>query len=104
MRDQAWVFAGTIISSGALSAAVSGIVTAIRERRKKRDGQREAARYLLYRSIKEDARACIANGFITTEELEDLKEAHRIYHDDLNGNGFLDAIMKKIEALPIKEK
>ena len=38
---------------------------------------------------------------MTTEELEDLIAMHRVYHETLRGNGFLDALMEKVKALPV---
>jgi hypothetical protein len=28
---------------------------------------------------------------------------HQVYHDDLNGNGFLDNLMRQVKNLPIHE-
>lgn len=54
-----------------------------------------ADRALLYDRIKHLAKAYISRGYITFEEMEDLKMMHQIYHDKdkLNGNGFLDELM-----------
>ena len=54
-----------------------------------------ADRTLLYDRIKHLAKAHIAKGYITVEELEDLKMMHQVYHDKdkLDGNGFLDELM-----------
>ena len=54
-----------------------------------------ADRALLYDRIKHLAKAYISRGYITFEEMEDLKMMHQIYHDKdkLNGNGFLDDLM-----------
>lgn len=57
---------------------------------------------LLYDRIKHLGKSYIERGSISTDELEDLVEMHAIYHEDLDGNGFLDAIMASVKALPIK--
>lgn len=60
-------------------------------------------RSLLYANIKEQAKEAIAYGSISTDDLEDLTRKHELYHNSLNGNGYLDAIMSKVKALPIHE-
>lgn len=93
-----------IISSGALSAVISGLFSVWQMRRKRRDGVRDGIKILLYDRIKHLGKVYIERGYITAEELEDLTTMHDIYHDPtgLNGNGFLDAIMRTVKALPIK--
>ena len=66
-----------------------------------------ADRTILYDRIKHLGKSYIERGFVTVEELEDLKLMHRVYHDPdkLNGNGFLDGIMHTVEnTLEIKAK
>ena len=100
--DKAIIIA--IISSGALSTLISGLFNLWQMRKKKQDGVREGIKILLYDRIKHLGKAYIERGYITAEELEDLTTMHEIYHDPygLNGNGFLDAIMRNVKSLPIK--
>lgn len=93
-----------IISSGALSTLISGLFNLWQMRKKKQDGVREGIKILLYDRIKHLGKAYIERGYVTSDELEDLTTMHEIYHDPdgLNGNGFLDAIMKNVKSLPIK--
>jgi hypothetical protein len=58
-----------------------------------------ADRTILYDRIKHLAKAYIKRGWISVEEYEDLKRMHSVYHDELNGNGFLDNIMEEINKL-----
>lgn len=58
-----------------------------------------ADRTLLYDRIKHLAKTYIKREYITVEEYEDLERMHKVYHDDLNGNGFLDDIMKEVKKL-----
>lgn len=58
-----------------------------------------ADRALLYDRIKHLAKTYIKREYITVEEFEDLERMHKVYHDDLNGNGFLDDIMKEVKKL-----
>lgn len=65
-----------------------------------------ADRTLLYDRIKHLGKSYIARGYITVEELEDLTQMHRVYHnkDMLNGNGFLDELMKTVNSLEKRAK
>lgn len=61
-----------------------------------------ADRTILYDRIKHLGKSYIARGYVTLEELEDLGRMHEVYHDPdkLNGNGFLDDLMKAVRSLP----
>lgn len=61
-----------------------------------------AMRTQMYNSIKKDGKAYLQRGSITTEELEDLVNTHKVYHDVLAGNGFLDSLMEKVKRLPVQ--
>lgn len=74
----------------------------IRELRKLVDSLIVADRTILYDRIKHLAKSYIKRGWITVEEYEDLKRMHKVYHDDLGGNGFLDEIMKEVSKLEIR--
>ena len=58
-----------------------------------------ADRTILYDRIKHLAKSYIKRNWITVEEYEDLKRMHKVYHDDLKGNGFLDSIMEEVDKL-----
>ena len=61
-----------------------------------------ADRTILYDRIKHLAKAYIKRGWISVEEYEDLKRMHGVYHDELEGNGFLDALMAEVAKLEKK--
>lgn len=61
-----------------------------------------ADRAILYDRIKHLAKSYLSRGYITVEEYEDLKRMHKVYHDDLNGNGFLDTIMQRVANLEVR--
>jgi hypothetical protein len=66
-----------------------------------------ADRTILFDRIKHLGKSYIDRGYITVEELEDLKLMHQVYHDPdkLNGNGFLDALMDTVtHSLEIRAK
>ena len=88
-----------VLGSGALSAIISGIFGLIRDRRAKNDGVRAGVRQLLYDKIKYLGRKYIAKGEVSEEDLEDLIDMHKIYHDELSGNGYLDNVMSEVMKL-----
>ena len=90
-----------IIGSGALSAVISGIFSLARDRRKRQDGVTTGVQQLLYDRIKHLGRSYMNRGEITSEDLEDIIEMHKIYHDDLDGNGYLNELMRAVRQLPI---
>lgn len=63
-----------------------------------------AMRMQMYLSIKRDGRSYLDRGSITAEELGDLIQAHSVYHDVLEGNGYLDTLMEKVKELPVKNE
>ena len=69
--------------------------------RKTLDNLTIAMRTQLYLSIKRDGKSYLQRGSISAEELEDLVNAHKVYHDVLEGNGFLDSLMEKVKQLPV---
>lgn len=91
-----------IIGSGALAAAISSTVGAVINRVKRNHGVAAGTQVLLYERIKSRGKRHIAEGEITAEDLEDIIEMHRVYHDELSGNGYLDALMEQVKKLPIK--
>lgn len=69
---------------------------------KRVDALYKADRIQMYDRIKHLGKAYIAKGYIASDDLEDLIDMHKCYHDDLGGNGFLDSIMEQVHRLPIK--
>lgn len=66
-----------------------------------------ADRTILYDRIKHLGKSYIARGWVTVEELEDLTNMHKVYHDPdkLDGNGFLDDLMHAVtHTLEIRAK
>ena len=85
---------------------VSGIFSVIlwrlnrrAEKEDKADDIKIGLRILLYDRIKHLGKRYIEREYITAEELEDIMTMHKVYHDNLHGNGFLDSIMEQVKAL-----
>jgi hypothetical protein len=103
----------TIALGGGFSAAlVSGLIQLLLWRLNRKAAKEDknndsdkhvknALRILLYDRIKYLGRCYIEQGFVTADDLEDIVAMHKCYHDDLDGNGFLDTLMAQVKALPI---
>ena len=89
-----------IISSGALSTLITGLFSIYKSRKEKQDGVTAGVRMLLYDRVKFLGKKYLEKGMVTAEELEDLVEMHRLYHN-MGGNGFLDSIMDSVKHLQI---
>lgn len=91
-----------IIGSSALNTAVTFIVNRIDK--KNNDGLqiKTAVRLVMKDRIKFLCEQYINQGWIYEDELDDLMIMHKSYHDDLNGNGFLDNLMSRCSGLTIK--
>lgn len=61
-------------------------------------------RSLLYSEIKDRIKAALAAGEISPEDLEEITHKHELYHGPLRGNGYLDTLMDKLRALPVREQ
>ena len=103
-----------LLATAAAASVISGIfnlITTVYNRKAaKKDESADklsnltkGTRILLYMEIKSHARRYIEEKCISTEDLEDIVEMHKIYHDELGGNGFLDSVMHQVKKLPIHD-
>lgn len=67
----------------------------------KDDHVKTALKLLMYDRIKYLGKCYVVDGFIDAEDLRDIMAMHACYHNDLNGNGFLDSVMKQVKNLPM---
>ena len=98
MTVELWI---AVIGSGALSAAVSGVFALLQSRTKRADALTQGVQQLMYDRIKHLCKDHLSRGYIASNDLEDLKRMHKIYHDDLDGIGFLDDLMEAVSHLEI---
>ena len=99
-----------LISGGVAASVVGGVCSVITfklnrkaQKEDKSDDITSGLRMLLYDRIKHLGKSYISRGNIHAEELEDLIAMHKVYHDTLHGNGFLDELMIQVRHLPIIE-
>ena len=99
------IIKGLFDLAGIILSMVLGYMIAQRKDAKKvDDGVMAGVRVLLYDRIKHLGKKYISRGNITLEEMEDLHTMHKIYHEDLVGNGFLDSLMKTVDSLPVIQR
>ena len=79
-------------------------MAAVNSGAKHKHGVAAGPRALLYDRIKFLSKHYIADGEIDAESLEDLIEMHRIYQEELGGNGYLDTLICQVKHLHIKAK
>lgn len=91
-----------VISSSAFSAFVAWLLNRLDKRKDKKTGVTMGVQVILYDRIKWLCKQYIKQGYISANDLEDLERMWKVYHNDLDGNGFLDALMNEVEKLPIK--
>lgn len=63
-------------------------------------GLERAQKITMHERIKRLAAKYCEAGKISFDDYEIIKQMHQIYHNDLHGNGFLDAVMEDVDRLP----
>ena len=91
-----------IISSGVLNTTLTYMIAQHETKKNKKEGIQEAARLIMKDRLRFLCIHYIQQGWIYEDELEDLTKMHDCYHDDLNGNGFLNKLMERVNELEIK--
>lgn len=91
-----------VLGSSALASVITGIFSLVLNRKKKESGVESGVLVLLYDRIKCLGTMYLQRGSITSDEYEDLLNMHKVYHEDLHGNGFLDNLMSQVAKLPIQ--
>lgn len=91
------------LSGGGLVAVINAIHNTTRQKTEKEKALDNAMMYLMYFNLKSQAEKCISEGHVTTDDLKMINDAHQIYHS-LGGNGFLDALMAKVNNIPISKE
>lgn len=91
-----------IISSGVLNTFMTHWFNAKEKKTENCDAINKSLRLLLKDRLRYLCEHYIEQGWIYADELEDIIAMHSVYHNDLKGNGYLDALMSKVKALEIR--
>ena len=102
MRNEVLQIILAVIGSGILTTFINRFFT-VRDRKKEKDSAATIGiRTLLQVDIRKLCEDHIAEGSIRKDDLEDIIQLWKVYHETLGGNGYLDTIMGKVKALPLK--
>ena len=91
-----------IIGSGVLNTLLSHFITQQEKKKDYEGGVKEALRLIMKDRLRFLCMHYVQQGWIYEDELEDITSMHQCYHNDLNGNGFLDKQMDRVNNLEIK--
>lgn len=95
-----------IISSSGLCSIITACLTRYWNKKDKEDSKLnalvDANKLMILDKIRDSAKEYIAQGCITLEQKEHLKELHDAYKA-LGGNGHADVPMKEVNKLPVSE-
>ena len=91
-----------IISSGALSSLISALITFISKRNEKQSFTEKGVMCLMGFTIRNQCEKIIKEGHLSITEYRQLQELNITYHS-MGGNGYVKALMEKVEKLPITE-
>ena len=90
-----------IISSGVLNT-ITYAMSAHERKKNENSGIQESLRLMMKDRLRFLCVHYIEQGWIYEDELEDIITMHSCYHDDLNGNGFLNKLMTKVNELEVR--
>ena len=91
-----------VLGSGLLSTIINRVFGYLDKQAEAKSGVTHGIRLVLKDRLRFLCARYIEQGWIYEDELEDLVAMHLCYHDALNGNGYLDELMNRVKALPIK--
>lgn len=91
-----------ILGTGVVNTIVTAIINYFTRKQESNSAVNKASRLLMKTQLRDLCQRYIDQGWIYADELDDIISMHSIYHNDLKGNGFLDVMMAKVKALPVK--
>lgn len=91
-----------IIGSGVLNTLVSYAISSREKKKAGTNGIQTSLRLLMKDRLRSLCVHYIQQGWIYEDELDDLIAMHYCYHDNLNGNGYLDELMRRVKSLEIR--
>ena len=91
-----------IIGTGIFNTLINYAISSHEKKKEKESGVQKASRLLMKTQLRSLCMHYIQQGWIYQDELEDIITMHSCYHDDLNGNGFLNKLMTKVNELEVR--
>lgn len=90
-----------IIGSGALSALISGVMAAMREKRKSKKGVGRAVSFLILGELERQFDKIIAKGCASRKDMKRFREVYDTYKS-LGGDGYADDMLEAIKELEVQ--
>ena len=90
-----------VLSSTVLVTIVNAVIQGFRDKKKAKTGINKAVQLILLGELKRQGKEHIKEGNITLEELNEFNEKYKVYKEDMSGNGYAEAVHKKVNSLPI---
>lgn len=91
-----------VIGSGILNTLLNHFLNTKEKKNNNEKELKQALRLMMKDRLRFLCMHYVEQGWIYEDELEDLVAMHSCYHDDLNGNGFLDKQMERVNSLEVR--
>ena len=87
-----------------LTSMMGYITVALNRRSALKNSTADALKILLRKEIREGYNSAICKGYVTLDDIQEMEELYRIYHDELNGNGTGTRLYESFKQIPINKE
>lgn len=87
-----------------LTSMMGYVTVALNRRSVLKNSTADAVKILLRKEIREAYNSATQKGYVTLDDIEEMEEIYRIYHDELEGNGTGTRLFNSFMALPINKE
>lgn len=87
-----------------LTSMMGYLTVALNRRSVLKNSTAEAVKILLRKEMREAYKSATAKGFVTLDDIEEMEEVYRLYHDELGGNGTGTRLYESFKNLPINKE
>lgn len=87
-----------------LTSMMGYITVALNRRSALKNSTADALKILLRKEIREGYNSAIRKGYVTLDDIQEMEELYRIYHDELNGNGTGTRLYESFKQIPINKE
>lgn len=87
-----------------LTSMMGYVTVALNRRSVLKNSTAEAVKILLRKEMRESYKSATCKGFVTLDDIEEMEEIYRLYHDELGGNGTGTRLYESFKNLPINKE
>ena len=87
-----------------LTSMMGYVTVALNRRSVLKNSTAEAVKILLRKEMRESYKSATSKGFVTLDDIEEMEEIYRLYHDELGGNGTGTRLYESFKNLPINKE